>query len=96
MSPKIDKKDNRGAILIEGYFGYYCGGLLYFNISVWFHFYCFVDWVFLFTSPETNLHWSDRHLPGYLHCYASGLFSGYSDSLVFLLIDSLSTKPETA
>ena len=98
---------------IGGYPDYYCGGLLYSNVSFWFHFYCFVDLVDFFISSETSLHWPHSLLAGYLQCKvrlkyiarcflccirkgfeAIVMFWGYSDSLVFLLIDFLSTKKE--
>ena len=37
-----------------GYPDYYCKGLFYSYVSLWFHFYCFVDSVVLFTSSETS------------------------------------------
>ena len=58
--------DKRGATLIGGYSDYYCGGLFYADISVWFHFYSFVDLVVFFISSEISLHWSYRLLAGYL------------------------------
>ena len=44
--------DKRGAILIDCYSDYYCRGLFYSSVSLWFHFYCFVDSVVFFTSSK--------------------------------------------
>ena len=55
--------DKRG-----GHSDYSCRGLFYSKVSLWFHFYCFVDSVVLFISSETSLHWSQRLLVGYLQC----------------------------
>ena len=54
--PKSDEIDKRGDYLIGGYSDYSCActGLLYFNASLLFHFYCFVDSVVFLTSSEKS------------------------------------------
>ena len=51
VSQKVIKWKKRDYSDRGGYSDYSCSGLFYSNISVSFHFYCFVDSVVFFTSP---------------------------------------------